>query len=57
MSGTAFAYGGRVGRGSLRSRAFGRDGLLRQYDWYLILLTLCLTGAGTVLIWAATAPR
>jgi rod shape determining protein RodA len=56
MSGTAFAYGGRVGRGSLRSRAFGRDGLLRQYDWYLILLTLCLTGAGTVLIWAATAP-
>ena len=35
---------------------FAKDGLLRRYDWYLILLTLVLTGCGTVLIWAATAP-
>jgi rod shape determining protein RodA len=50
------AYGGSPGRGSLWARLFAKDGLLRRYDWYLILVTLVLTGCGTVFIWAATAP-
>jgi rod shape determining protein RodA len=37
-------------------RAFAKDGLIRRYDWFLILVTLVLTGVGTVLVWAATAP-
>jgi rod shape determining protein RodA len=43
-------------RGPLASRVLAKDGFLRRYDWYLILITLALTAAGTVLIWAATAP-
>ncbi|HEY6787923.1 MAG TPA: rod shape-determining protein RodA, partial [Trebonia sp.] len=53
-TGTA-GYRGTSGRGSLGARWFAKDGLLRRYDWYLILVTLVLAGFGTVLIWAATA--
>jgi len=49
-------FGGRAGRRSAWGRVFAKDGLLRRYDWYLILVTLVLCGFGTVLIWAATAP-
>ncbi|HUN34661.1 MAG TPA: FtsW/RodA/SpoVE family cell cycle protein [Trebonia sp.] len=38
------------------ARAFAKDGLVRRYDWFLILVTLVLTGVGTVLVWAATEP-
>ena len=48
-------FGGRAGRRSAWGRVLAKDGLLRRYDWYLILLTLVLCGFGTVLIWAATA--
>ena len=50
------AYNGSPGRRSVWARLLAKDGLLRRYDWYLILVTLVLTGSGTVLIWAATAP-
>ncbi|HUN30653.1 MAG TPA: FtsW/RodA/SpoVE family cell cycle protein [Trebonia sp.] len=40
----------------LMVRAFAADGLVRRYDWFLILTTLALTGVGTVLVWAATEP-
>jgi rod shape determining protein RodA len=40
----------------LLARAFASGGLIRRYDWFLILVTLTLTGVGTVLIWAATEP-
>jgi rod shape determining protein RodA len=49
-------FGRRAGHRSLWGRLFAKDGLLRRYDWYLILVTLVLNGFGTVLIWAATAP-
>jgi rod shape determining protein RodA len=41
----------------LVARAFAPGGLIRRYDWFLILLTLVLTGIGTVLVWAATEPN
>jgi rod shape determining protein RodA len=37
-------------------RAFAVGGVIRRYDWFLILVTLTLTGVGTVLVWAATEP-
>jgi rod shape determining protein RodA len=40
----------------LLARAFAKDGLIRRYDWFLILVTLTLTGVGSVLVWAATEP-
>ncbi len=40
----------------LLARTFAQDGLIGRYDWFLILITLVLTGIGTVLVWAATAP-
>jgi rod shape determining protein RodA len=43
-------------RRSLAARAFAKNGLLRRFDWFLILVTLGLTGIGIVLVWAATAP-
>jgi rod shape determining protein RodA len=48
-------FGRRAGHRSLWGRLFAKDGLLRRYDWYLIFVTLVLSGFGTVLIWAATA--
>jgi rod shape determining protein RodA len=48
--------GGPAAGRRLRSRALAKDGPLRRYDWYLVLITLALCGIGTVLIWAATAP-
>jgi rod shape determining protein RodA len=38
-------------------RAVAPGGIARQLDWILILATLGLTGLGTVLVWAATAPQ
>jgi rod shape determining protein RodA len=38
-------------------RAVAPGGIARQLDWILILATLGLTGLGTVLVWAATAPE
>jgi rod shape determining protein RodA len=43
-------------RRSLLARGLVRGGLLRSWDWPLILATLALTGLGVVLVWAATAP-
>jgi rod shape determining protein RodA len=43
-------------RRSLLARGLARGGLLRTWDWPLILATLALTGLGIVLVWAATAP-
>jgi len=37
-------------------RLFAAGGLVRRYDWLLMLVTLTLTGVGTVLVWAATEP-
>ena len=37
-------------------RAFAKGGLARSWDWLLILVTCALTGIGTLLVWAATAP-
>jgi rod shape determining protein RodA len=41
-------------RRSLLARGLDRGGLLRTWDWPLILATLALTGIGIVLVWAAT---
>jgi len=38
------------------ARAFTKGGLARSWDWLLILVTCALTGIGTLLVWAATAP-
>jgi rod shape determining protein RodA len=43
-------------RRSLLARGLERGGLLRSWDWLLILGTLALTGIGIMLVWAATAP-
>ncbi len=43
-------------RSPLVSRALARKGLLRQFDWLLILVAIGLTVIGTLLIWSATAP-
>jgi rod shape determining protein RodA len=40
----------------LLSRAFGKGGLARSWDWLLILVACGLTGLGTMLVWAATEP-
>ncbi len=37
-------------------RTFAKGGLARSWDWLLILVTCGLTGIGTLLVWAATAP-
>jgi len=39
------------------ARGLDRGGLLRSWDWLLILATLALTGIGIVLVWAATAAQ
>jgi rod shape determining protein RodA len=44
-------------RRSLLARGLDRGGLLRSWDWLLILATLVLTGIGIVLVWAATAAQ
>jgi rod shape determining protein RodA len=44
-------------RRSLLARGLDRGGLLRSWDWLLILATLALTGIGIVLVWAATAAQ
>ena len=43
-------------RKSALAKGLEKDGLLRSWDWLLILATLALTGIGIVLVWAATAP-
>ncbi len=44
-------------RRSLLARALGKGGLVRSWDWLLILAAGGLTGLGTVLVWAATASQ
>jgi rod shape determining protein RodA len=44
-------------RRSLLARGLERGGLLRSWDWLLILATLALTGIGIVLVWAATSAQ
>ncbi len=44
-------------RQSLLARFFAKGGLARSWDWLLILVSCGLTGLGTVLVWAATAPE
>ena len=44
-------------RRSLLARGLDRGGLLRSWDWLLILATFALTGIGIVLVWAATAAQ
>jgi rod shape determining protein RodA len=41
-------------RRSLLARGLDRGGLLRTWDWLLVLATFALTGLGVVLVWAAT---
>jgi rod shape determining protein RodA len=41
---------------TLLARAFAKGGVVRSWDWLLILVAGGLTGLGTVLVWAATAP-
>jgi rod shape determining protein RodA len=43
-------------RSPLVMRAVAKKGLLRQFDWLLILVAIGLTVIGTLLIWSATAP-
>ena len=43
-------------RQPLLTRAFGKGGLARSWDWLLILVACGLTGLGTMLVWAATEP-
>ena len=57
----ARGYGGLRGvgpgsRGSLATRAFGRQSLLRNLDWSLVVVVLALCVLGTLLVWSATAP-
>jgi rod shape determining protein RodA len=44
-------------RRSMMARGLERGGLLRSWDWLLVLTTMALTGIGIVLVWAATAPQ
>ncbi|MGH3170505.1 MAG: FtsW/RodA/SpoVE family cell cycle protein, partial [Trebonia sp.] len=44
-------------RKSLLAKGMEQGGLLRSWDWLLILATLALTGIGIVLVWAASAPE
>jgi rod shape determining protein RodA len=41
---------------SWSARALARNGILRQMDWVLLLVTAGLAGLGTLLVWSATAP-
>jgi rod shape determining protein RodA len=41
---------------SLLSRAFARNGLLRNLDWVLVLVVCALSALGTLLVWSATEP-
>jgi rod shape determining protein RodA len=41
---------------SLLARGLEKGGLLRSWDWLLILATVGLSGIGIVLVWAASAP-
>lgn len=43
-------------RRSALAKAFGKGGVVRSWDWLLILVTCALTALGTVLVWAATEP-
>jgi rod shape determining protein RodA len=43
-------------RRSRLGRAFANGGVARSWDWPLIAVTCALTGAGTLLVWAATEP-
>jgi rod shape determining protein RodA len=43
-------------RRSRLGRAFAKGGVARSWDWPLIAVTCALTGAGTLLVWAATEP-
>ena len=43
-------------RRSALGRAFAAGGVARSWDWLLFAVTCALTGLGTVLVWAATAP-
>jgi rod shape determining protein RodA len=43
-------------RKSALAKGLRKGGLLRSWDWLLILATLALAGLGIVLVWAATAP-
>ena len=44
-------------RKSMLAKGLEQGGLLRSWDWLLILATLALTGIGIVLVWAASAPE
>jgi rod shape determining protein RodA len=44
-------------RKSMLAKGLEQGGLLRSWDWLLILATFALTGIGIVLVWAATAPQ
>jgi rod shape determining protein RodA len=46
----------RPARAPLVARALARRGLLRQFDWLLVVVAIGLTVMGTLLIWSATAP-
>jgi len=48
--------GGQGSRGSLATRAFGRQSFLRHLDWLLIAVVLALCVLGTLLVWSATQP-
>ena len=43
-------------RRSALVRGLAKGGLLRSWDWLLILVTAGLTGYGALLVWAATEP-
>ena len=51
-------YASQGGRGGwLRTRAFGRQSVLRHFDWLLIAAVLALCVLGTLLVWSATEPQ
>jgi rod shape determining protein RodA len=52
----ALRGGGQGSRGSLATRAFGRQSFLRHLDWLLIAVVLALCVLGTLLVWSATQP-
>ena len=57
MTGTGLVVGRyRPTRAPLVARALARRGLLRQFDWLLVVVAIGLTVTGTLLIWSATAP-
>ncbi len=50
----AGAFSGRSG--SLLSRSFARNSVLRQLDWILVVVVAGLSAIGVLLVWSATEP-